>query len=84
VRGLLVAVVLAFVVLVGGPAAYAADTDYPPGSPGIGVPSRPAEPISGLPRTGNDISRQLALGIGLIVTGGVILIAVRRRRAPSR
>ena len=79
-RGLLVAVALVFVVLVGGPAAYADESDYPPGPPGIGVPGRPAKPGPGaLPQTGNDISHELALGTGLIVTGAAILIAVRRR-----
>jgi LPXTG-motif cell wall-anchored protein len=82
VRGLLVAVAMALVVLVGAPAA-AAQSDYPPGPPGIGVPGRPAPPGPDLPQTGTEIRHELALGAGLIAAGGTILIAVRRRRAPS-
>ena len=80
-RRLLVAVGLALVVLVGGTGPAAAQADYPPGSPGIGVPSRPAEPGpgGGLPATGNEARRELALGAGLIVAGGAILAATRRR-----
>jgi LPXTG-motif cell wall-anchored protein len=83
VRGLLVAVALAFVMLVGGPAASADESDYPPGPPGIGVPGRPAPPEPELATTGTEVRHGLALGAGLIVTGGAILIVVRRRRAPS-
>jgi LPXTG-motif cell wall-anchored protein len=83
VRGLLVAVALGLVVLFGGPAAHAAEAEYPPGSPGNGILSRPAQPGPEgiLPRTGNDMSHELALGAGLLVTGGAILVATRRRRA---
>lgn len=80
-RGLLVAVALGLVVLVGVPAAHAAD--YPPGSPGIGIPGRPApgQPTGILPRTGNDMSYELGIGAGLILVGGTILVVTRRRRA---
>ena len=92
-RGMLVAVALGLVVLVGGPAAHAAQADYPPGSPGIGVPSQPApgQPAPAgperllreglLPQTGNDLGGKLALGAGLIVAGGAIVIVTRRRSA---
>jgi LPXTG-motif cell wall-anchored protein len=79
VRQLLVAIVLGLVVLVGAPAAGAAD--YPPGSPGVGVPNRSATgSTSALPRTGGDLTRELSLGAALLVAGGTILFVTRRRR----
>jgi LPXTG-motif cell wall-anchored protein len=79
-RGVLVALVLGLIMLVGVPAASAAD--YPPGSPGVGAPNRPvpSEPSASLPRTGGDLFDELGIGAGLVVAGGAILIATRRRR----
>jgi LPXTG-motif cell wall-anchored protein len=85
VRRLLVAVTLGLVVLVGAPTAHAAD--YPPKSPGIGIPSRPTpagQPTGagGLPATGsNNLGNELGIGAGLIVAGGTILVVTRRRRS---
>ena len=79
-RGLLVAVAMALVVLVGGPAATA-QSDYPPETPGVGIPERPAPPAPDLARTGTELRSELVLGVGLIAVGGTILLAARRRRS---
>jgi LPXTG-motif cell wall-anchored protein len=81
VRRLLAVVTLGLVVLLGVPAAHAAE--YPPGSPGTGISTRPAAPgqVLELAETGGDITRELGIGAGLIVVGGTLLIVTRRRRA---
>jgi LPXTG-motif cell wall-anchored protein len=81
VRGLLAALVLGLIMLLGMPLAHAGE--YPPGPPGPGTSARPAppgQPLEQLAETGGDVGRELGVGAGLIAAGGAILVVTRRRR----
>jgi LPXTG-motif cell wall-anchored protein len=89
-RRLLAAVVFGLVLLVAVPTVQA--KDYPPEQAGGGVFRRPPAPAvppaaisqqrpeSDLAQTGSDASRNLGVGVSLVVLGSAILVVTRRRR----
>jgi hypothetical protein len=93
-RRLLAVLMFGFVLLVAMPAAQA--DDYPPRLPGSGVYRRapaatpPPAAISqqqrerDLARTGNDATREVGIGVSLVLLGGASLAITRRRRAAVR